>query len=88
MYICGKCWYSIHRDNRHGLIITTCVLHADLRLTVQSFDGGDELIDGRLRVTVIPGRQEHEISGLADRDGALLLGNIDTNGVHGKSPCD
>jgi hypothetical protein len=64
------------------------VLHADLRLTVQSFDGSDELIDGRLRVTVIPGRQEHEISGLADRDGALLLGNINTNGVHGKSPCD
>ena len=37
---------------------------------------------------VIPGSQEHYISGLADRDGALLLGNIDTNGVHETSPCD
>ena len=79
---------GIGKPGGHGLIITPCVLHADLRFTVQSFDGGDELIDGRLRVTVIPGRQEYEISGLADRDGAFLLGNIDTNGVHGNSPCD
>ena len=79
---------GIGKPGGHGLIITPCVLHADLRLTVQSFDDSDEFIDGGLRVTVIPGRQEHEISGLADRDGALLLGNINTNGVHGKSPCD
>ena len=58
------------------------MLHADFCLTVQTFDGFDEFIDGGLRVAVIPGRQEHKVSGLADRDGALLLGNIDTNGVH------
>ena len=37
-------------------------------------------------MTVIPGRQEHYISGLTDRDGALLLSNIDTNGIHETPP--
>ena len=73
---------GIGKPGSHGLVITPCVLHADLRLTVQTFDGGDELIDGRLRVAVIPGRQEYYISRLADCDGALLLGNIDSDGVH------
>ena len=39
-------------------------------------------------MAVIPEWQEHYISGLADRDGTLLLGNIDTNCVHETSPCD
>jgi hypothetical protein len=49
------------------------VLHADLCLAVQFPDRGDEVIDGRLRVTEIPRREDNDISGLADRDGASSL---------------
>ena len=77
---------GIGKPRSHGLVIPARVFHADLCFTVQPFDGFNEVIDGGLRVTVIPGRQEHYISWLADRDCALILGNIDTNSVHEAPP--
>ena len=58
------------------------MLHTNLCLTLQAFDGGDEIIDGGLCVTVIPWRQDNYIARLANRDSALAFGNIDTNCVH------
>ena len=62
------------------------MLHADLCLALQAFDGGDEIIDGGLSVTVIPRCQDDHIAWLADRDGALSFGNINTNCIHETIP--
>jgi len=43
------------------------MLHADLCLTLQGFDGGNELVDGGPRVTVILRCQDNHISRLAEQ---------------------
>ena len=58
------------------------VLHADLCLTLQTLNGRDEIVDGGLCVAVILRSQDDHIPGLADRDGTLAFGNINTNCVH------
>ena len=70
----------------YRLIVSAGMLHADLCLAVQFLDCGDEVIDGRLRVTVIPRRENDHISWLANRDGASSFGNINTNCVHETIP--
>ena len=70
----------------HRLIVSAGMLHADLCLAVQFSDRGNEVVNGRLRVTVIPRRKDDDISGLADRDGASSFGNINTNCIHETIP--
>ncbi len=70
----------------HRLVVSAGMFHTDLRLAIKAFDGRDEVVDGGLRVTVIPRCQNNHIARLADRDSAFAFGNINTNCVHETIP--
>ena len=64
------------------LIVSSRMLHADLRFPVKSPDVLDQGIDIGLGMGDVAGRHENNIARLADRDSALTFGNINTNSVH------
>ena len=73
---------GVSKPLEHRLVVTTCVLHDDACISIQTADKGNEFPDAALGVDHLEGAGKELSTGLECGDHAFALGNINTDSVH------